>query len=307
MHKEFQSYLTYLQTIEAPRAKFTLSRRHLGLLNDFLQDQHPLSVRFGEANEFLSWLTKEYAQFSSGYVRNIVKSIKAFYRFVIKEGKVSEDPFSYVELPKMARSFPKDIPTNEEVQSLIDVIPKTETRDRAMIEVFYGSGIRISELIGLKLKDINHETGFMTIFDVKNKQERMVPMNDMTSFSIQLYESGQRKELFNMNPHYQRTTDKQEIDPERLFLKRGGYPLCVWKINTLIKQYTRQAKIKKNLTPHSFRHACATGMIKNGASIRYVQFMLGHEDITSTMIYTRIGIDDLKKAIDIFHPKGAIK
>jgi integrase/recombinase XerD len=307
MHSEFSKYLEQLLKQDVPRAKYTLSRRHLGLLNEFLMGQNPITVRFKDATEFVKWLIDTYSQFSSGYIRNIVKSIKAFYRFIIQEGKINEDPFFYVELPKQKRAFPKAIPTNEEVQTLIDVIPKENQRDRAIIEILYGSGIRVSELIGLKVEDINFQTGFALIHDVKSKKERMVPINDLISFSLQLYLAGERESLFKQKPFYEYPKETRVVEKSLLFVKQGGFKLCNWKVASIISTYTKLAKIKKNLTAHSFRHACATEMIKNGASIRYVQFMLGHEDITTTMIYTKLGIDDLKKAIDIFHPRGETK
>ncbi len=159
--------------------------------------------------------------------------------------------------------------------------------------------------MSLKTNDINFDEELLTVFDSKSRKERIVPINDITTYSIKEYLEKERPYLHSSTPLQKRKDEKRKSINNIVFLKRGGFPLCTWKLSEIIEDYRKKAGLKDKLTPHSFRHACATEMLKGGASIRHIQVMLGHNDISTTMIYTKLGVDELRTELDKIHPHGA--
>jgi integrase/recombinase XerD len=298
-----ESFLKHHQLIDGRRNDYTLLRRHFHIFSDYLNGEKLYSLDHGSAQGFVTWLGEHYNQYSAGYLQNILKSVKRLYRHLSEEEKISRNPFLYVKGPKVKRILPRQIPQDKEIRSLLRSVPLTAMRDRAVIELLYGSGIRISELINLSVNDLS-EDGWIHITDAKSKKERNVPVSTQSLFAITAYCQGEREELLQATPDYTRTREIREPDETRLFIKAGGFPLCQWSITSMIDQYVKKAYLEKHITAHSFRHACAREMLKGGASVRYVQKMLGHNSISTTMIYTRLSAREVQQALDAFHPRG---
>jgi len=224
--------------------------------------------------------------------RNLV-AIKMFYKFLVNENYLKENPAVKIESPKTWVRLPNTLTLNE-VERLLDQ-PDTKSplgiRDSAMLELLYATGLRVSELILLSLNDINLDVGYLIAFGKGNK-ERIVPIGNQAIKKVKEYLLSSRKKLLkNSNSLY-------------LFLNRSGQPLSrqgFWKI---VKKYTFKAGIKKNITPHTLRHSFATHLLERGADLRSVQTMLGHVDISTTQIYTHITKERLKKLHSELHPRA---
>jgi len=220
-------------------------------------------------------------------------ALRSFYRYVVREGFLQKDPSADLESPKSVQKLPRVL-TVEEVDLLLGqplIGEPAGIRDKAMLELLYASGLRVSELVSLDLEHIHIENGFIRCFG-KGAKERIVPMGDVAARYLKeylargrskLYKSGNVNALF-VNQHGRRLT-------------RQGF----WKI---IKKYASKAKIEKEITPHTFRHSFATHLLENGADIRSVQEMLGHADISTTQIYTHLTKRKLKEIYNRSHPRA---
>ncbi|MGI6620098.1 MAG: site-specific tyrosine recombinase XerD [Bacillota bacterium] len=220
-------------------------------------------------------------------------ALKAFYQFMLKENYVTKDPTDELSSPKLERKLPKVL-TVDEVDKLLNQ-PDTATpagiRDKAMLEVLYATGIRVSELVSLNLGDIDFNEGFVRCIG-KGSKERVVPMGELAINSLKAYLSKGRPKLA-ANP-----------EENALFLNHHGRRLTrqgFWKI---VKKYAAQLGIRKEITPHTLRHSFATHLLENGADIRAVQEMLGHADISTTQIYTHVTKDRLKDVYARSHPRA---
>lgn len=302
-----EDYLESLTLLGETRQVYTTNRRHLHIFVQYLGDTPLETVRYKEAKGFVLWLTENYPDYSAGYIANVLKSIRRFYKREKELGNVFEDPFLYVKSPRVSKILPRNVPKDRDIKKLISVIPKGNYRDRVIIELLYGSGIRAGELLTLKTGDIDFTKGLIRVIDSKSKKERITPINDLTVYSLREYLEKERPVLLNSKPPRIDPNDKREIIEDQLLVKKGGFPLCSWKLSVIIDRYSKEAELEFRLTSHSFRHACATEMLKGGASIRHIQTMLGHDTITTTMIYTKLGVDELKTVLDNFHLHGGRK
>ncbi|HJN01633.1 MAG TPA: site-specific tyrosine recombinase XerD [Nitrospinota bacterium] len=219
-------------------------------------------------------------------------SIRVFYRFLVNERKLKEDPTTYLESPKLWSRIPTVL-TLKEVDSLLNQ-PYTKTalglRDKAMLEILYAAGLRVSELVSLRTNDINLQSGYL-VSTGKGSKERIIPIGESARIKTEEYLNNVRPQLL-----------KGSKMPE-LFLSRFGRKMtrqAFWKI---IKKYALSAGIKTNLSPHSLRHSFATHLLAGGADLRAVQQMLGHADISTTQIYTHVMKDRLREVYDKFHPR----
>lgn len=219
----------------------------------------------------------------------IITKLKSFFEFLRKEKVILYNPASYIELPKLPQKIIRDVPKLEEIDRLISVIDRTTItgkRDIAMIELMYGTGMRVAELLNLKLKDIDFENGYITIREGKGKRDRVVPVNNIA---------------LDVTKDYIHTTGKTNAEAY-IFSKDDGSKIDIPVVRLMIKHYTKLAKIRKHFVPHSFRYACATHMLQNGADIRYVQEMLGHKRLSTTQRYTKVVKENLKRMLKRFHP-----
>ncbi len=229
-------------------------------------------------------------------VNSIARSLAAlrmFYRFLTREKLIKTDVSSYVDTPKLWKRIP-DVLSLEEVERLIEAPDLTKdqgVRDRAILEMMYATGMRVSEASGVKAGDVNLEIGFVRCFG-KGRKERIVPLGKKAVVAVARYLEKARPSL-----------GRRGQAPE-LFLNRSGKKLSRISIWKLIKGYARQARIKKEIRPHILRHSFATHLLEHGADLRSVQEMLGHANISTTQIYTHINKDRLKSIHKSFHPRG---
>lgn len=270
--RDLNSYIHYLKNVE-----------QLGDLNGV---QRPQIVHF------LKFL-KDSGKSSKTLARHIA-SIRAFHHFLLREKAVDHDPTVHIESPQHERSLPKVL-SMEEVETLLES-PKLSDpfgyRDKAMLEMMYATGIRVSELIGLKLSDVHLTMGFVRCMG-KGSKERIIPIGKTASDAIEEYLEKGRPKL----------ASKKHKD-DSLFLNHHGKGLSrqgFWKI---LKRLTADAGIEKELTPHTLRHSFATHLLENGADLRAVQEMLGHADISTTQIYTHVTKTRLKDVYTKFHPRA---
>lgn len=220
-------------------------------------------------------------------------AVRTFYRYVIREGFLQEDPSAELESPKLAQKLPRVL-SIEEVDHLLGqplISKPSGLRDKAMLEVLYATGIRVSELVSLDLMNIHLDSGFIRCFG-KGSKERIVPLGDVAARFIKEYLERGRSIL------------KKSGDTPALFLNQHGRRLTrqgFWKI---IKKYALKANIKTAITPHTLRHSFATHLLENGADIRSVQEMLGHADISTTQIYTHLTKSKIREIYDRSHPRA---
>ena len=220
-------------------------------------------------------------------------TLRGFYRYLVQEKIIKHDPARLIDLPKSGLKLP-DVLSVSEVKLLLNT-PDTQTplglRNAAMIELLYAAGLRVSELVNLKLLDINTEAGFVRVIG-KGSKERIVPIGNYAKNIIDRYVKTARSLLLKGGvSHY-------------LFVARAGKPMTRQGFWKLLKQYALQAGIAKKITPHSFRHSFASHLLEGGADLRAVQIMLGHTDISTTQIYTHVAREHLLQMHAKYHPRG---
>jgi len=225
----------------------------------------------------------------------IISGIKQFYGFLILENLVKVDPSELLEQPKLGRKLP-EVLTIEEIDALLAAIDLSKNeghRNRAMLETLYSCGLRVSELVGLRFSDLFFEEGFIRVIGKGNK-ERLVPVSPQVQKEIEIYQQHIRNHL-----------TIQKGSENIVFLNRRGAQLTRVMVFTIIKNLADAIGLKKNISPHTFRHSFATHLIEGGANLRAIQEMLGHESITTTEIYTHLDQRFLRDAILSFHPRNA--
>ena len=223
----------------------------------------------------------------------IISGLKSFFSYLIFEDYRSDNPMELIETPKTGRKLP-DTLSVEEIDALISAIDLSSNegeRNRAMLETLYGCGLRVSELVSLKISDLFFEEGFIKITGKGNKQ-RFVPIGNLTQKYIQIYRDFNRTHL-----------NIKKGQEDTLFLNRRGNQLSRAMIFTIIKDLAIQINLNKNISPHTLRHSFATHLLENGADLRSIQLMLGHESITTTEIYVHLDRRFLTEVINNFHPR----
>ncbi len=226
----------------------------------------------------------------------IISGLKAYYRFLIIEQIIKQSPMDLIDAPKLGRKLPDTLSLAEIEQLLnhIDLSKPEGQRNRAIIETLYGCGLRVSELVELKLSNLFFEEGFIRVIGKGNK-ERLVPIGAMAQKQISLYIE-----------HYRNHQNVAKNAENIVFLNRRGNKLSRVMIFLMIKQLVELAGLRKNISPHTFRHSFATHLIEGGADLRAVQDMLGHESITTTEIYTHLDRRFLKETIALYHPRNQV-
>jgi integrase/recombinase XerD len=233
-------------------------------------------------------------QEASSIARALV-AVKLFHRFLVKEGVLKEDVTSVLDSPKLWKKLPSFL-TIKEMEAILvqpNARSKIGIRDRAILELLYATGMRVSELVGLKLEDIHLESGFLKCFG-KGGKERIVPLGRSAKDSVERYLEKVRLK------NGQNGLDKALF----IGLRRRKDRLARQTVWQLIRRYARLARIKKKITPHTFRHSFATHLLEGGADLRVVQELLGHADISTTQIYTHVSRDRLKSVHAQFHPRA---
>lgn len=225
--------------------------------------------------------------------RNL-SAIRTFHKYLMNEDILEDDPAENIDMPKLPKTLPSvlEIAEVERILEQPDTLEHLGIRDRTMLELIYACGLRISELLSLKQNDIRTDAGFLRVFG-KGSKERMIPVGEVAMNWILVYQEKVRPHLLG----------KQASD-DVLFLNSRGKKMSrmgFWKI---LKRYTDMAGIKKEVTPHTFRHSFATHLLEGGADLRVVQELLGHSDISTTQIYTHIDREYLKEVHKTFHPRG---
>ncbi len=222
-----------------------------------------------------------------------LSSFRRFFRYVIREGLMSEDPTAQIAMPKIGRSLPKSL-TEAEVDSLLEAPSVNDPlghRDRTMLEVLYATGLRVSELVSLMHNQINFNQGVMRVVG-KGNRERLIPLGDEAMRWLRQFMQGPRTEIL-----LERQTDY-------LFPTRRGDRMTRQAFWHIIKRYAKKAAVDKELSPHTLRHAFATHLLNHGADLRVVQMLLGHSDLSTTQIYTHVARERLKELHSQHHPRG---
>lgn len=253
---------------------------------------NPLKVKLEHLKSFIAWLNESGV--SPRTQARTISGIKSFYKYLLIEGKITSDPTALLESPKIGRKLP-DILSMEEIDTLIEAVDLNKAegqRNKAMLETLYSCGLRVSELVNLKITNLFFDQGFVKV-EGKAGKERLVPVSGSAVDEINKYLAGYRKTL-NV------AKDSENI----LFLNRRGRKLSRVMIFTIIKNLSEKIGMDKKISPHTFRHSFATHLINGGADLRAVQEMLGHESILTTEIYTHLDSDYLRSTIQQFHPRS---
>jgi integrase/recombinase XerD len=222
-----------------------------------------------------------------------LSSFRRFYRYLLREGLITEDPTANIAMPKIGRALPQSL-TEDEVDALLaapNVAEPLGHRDRAMLEVLYATGVRVSELINLRMSQINLNQGVLRIIG-KGDRERLIPLGDEAQDWLREFIEGPRVEIL-----LERQTDY-------LFPTRRGDRMTRQAFWHIIKRYAKKAGVVKKLSPHTVRHAFATHLLNNGADLRVVQLLLGHSDVSTTQIYTHVARERMKEIHSRHHPRG---
>ena len=240
---------------------------------------------------FIAWRAKEGAKPRS--TARQLSSFRRFYRFLLREGSIAEDPTLKIDMPKIGRALPQSL-TESEVESLLgapDVNDPIGHRDRAMLEVLYATGLRVSELINLRQGQINLNQGVLRVRG-KGDRERLIPLGEEAQRWLREFVAGPRVEIL------------LERQTEYLFPTRRGDRMTRQAFWHIIKRYAKKADIVARLSPHTLRHAFATHLLNNGADLRVVQMLLGHSDLSTTQIYTHVARERMKEMHAQHHPRG---
>ncbi len=290
-----KDYLTYLK-LERGLSANSINSYKLDLIKliNFLKvkdiSSTPLTIDQETLQLFLYEIAKELNARSRA---RLISGLKSFFSYLIFEDYREENPTDLIEAPKIGQKLPETISVEEidQIIAAIDLSKAEGERNRAIIETLYGCGLRVSELTHLQLSDLYFEEGFIKVTGKGDKQ-RFVPISDYNIKYINIYKDEVRLH--------------QKIKPEAsdtLFLNRRGGQLTRAMIFTIIRQLAEKANIKKKISPHTFRHSFATHLLENGADLRAIQQMLGHESITTTEIYMHVDRTYLREVLEKYHPK----
>lgn len=293
--KSYQSYLKIERglsknTIE--NYSFDIERLCLFLITNEIEVS-PVQIGEETIQQFIYDVSKEVNPRSQA---RIISGLKSFFRYLIFEDYRTDNPLELIETPKTGRKLPDTLSVDEidNLIAAIDLATNEGERNRAMLETLYGCGLRVSELVALKISDLFFEEGFIKITGKGNKQ-RFVPIGDLTQKYIQIYQNSIRTH-----------STIQKGFEDTLFLNRRGRQLTRAMIFTIIKNLAVKIELNKTISPHTLRHSFATHLLENGADLRSIQLMLGHESITTTEIYVHLDRKFLTQVLNSFHPRKTL-
>jgi integrase/recombinase XerD len=252
----------------------------------------PETVKLAHLRKFVEWMNQH--GISPRTQARTISGVKSFYKFLLIEEAVENDPTTLLESPRIGRKLP-EILTDDEINNLIDAIDVTKAewlRNRAILETLYSCGLRVSELVDLKISNLHFEQEFLRIAG-KGERERLVPISKRAIDDIKKYLVNSRKKLVI-----------EKGFENIVFLNRRGKKLSRVMIFTIIKNLADKIKLEKNISPHTFRHSFASALVQGGADLRTVQEMLGHESILTTEIYAHLDKEYLKDTVNRFHPRS---
>ena len=257
-------------------------------------DSHQIDVVHASFDDLQAFVFETFKEIKSAKTQaRLLSSIHSFYRFLLYHHYIEQDPSELIEMPRIEKKLP-EVLSIEEIDAMIGQIDMSKPeghRNRAIIEMLYGSGLRVSELTELRLSNIYREEGYMRILGKGNKQ-RLVPISPVAD------------EQFG---YWLNDRSKLDIKPEAsdiAFLNHYGRQLTRAMIFTIVKRLAESAGIRKTISPHTLRHSFATHLLQNGADLRIIQQLLGHESIVTTEIYTHVDIQDLRDAVMKYHPEN---
>ncbi|MDO4462937.1 MAG: site-specific tyrosine recombinase XerD [Bacillota bacterium] len=293
MENEINAFMIYLHNIKKTSENTEMSyRRDLVKVKNYLEEQGIEDVRkitSTNLNSYILYLEKN--KFSAATISRNIASLKAFYHYMCKEGMVAEDVAETLHAPKIEKKMPEILSTDEVVRLLEQPSGDTpkEIRDKAMLELLYATGIRVTELITLKLSDVNLQMGYIVCKD--SGKERVIPFGNEAKSALIRYLEGTRASMIS------------DADSEYLFANCSGQPMSRQGFWKLIKYYAKKAGIVADITPHTLRHSFAAHLVENGADLRSVQEMLGHSDISTTQIYVNMNRNRLREVYAKAHPR----
>lgn len=294
MSELIESFIRYLEK-EKKLSQNTLQsyRNDVVQFTEYLEMNHYKSAEKATKAVIVSYMVylEGEGRATSTISRNLV-SLKAFYHFLLRNRMIETDPIAEIHPPKVKKKLPLVL-SSEEVERLLEQPQKVDLkgyRDKAMLELLYATGIRVSELISLNLSDVNLEMGFVRCRG--SKKERMIPIGKICMLALQDYIENARALLVRVP------------EEEALFVNMNGVRLSRQGFWKLVKQYAQQAGITKDITPHTLRHSFAAHLLENGADLQSIQSMLGHSDISSTQVYAQLMTHKLKDVYAKAHPRA---
>lgn len=292
--KEFRSHILFEKSLSDNT--FESYQRDVKKLVSFLEmnknNSSPSKIKTEDIREFIQWIAQ--MGMSAKSQARIISSLKSFFNYLVIENVIDQSPAQNIENPKIGSYLPETLSINEidKLIAHIDLSHPQGNRNKAIIEVLYSCGLRVSELVNLKISNWYKKEGFIKV-EGKGNKERLIPIGKIAIKLIETY--------------FESNRDKQKVkegNNDFMFLNRNGSKLSRVMIFTIVKNLVDIAGIKKNVSPHTFRHSFATHLIEGGANLRAVQEMLGHESITTTEIYTHLDSDFIKESIISFHPRS---
>lgn len=294
MQELIDTFLNYL-FVERGLSNNTISSYRIDLVHyiNFLKNNHIESlskVTRQQIRDFM--LFQKDNGLSAGSISRGIVAIKVFHRFLLRERILTQDPTELIESPRLWKRIP-DVLSLNEVELLLEIPNLRQTqgiRDKAILELMYATGMRVSEIVNLRLDQINLDVGFLRCLG-KGRKERIIPLGKKAILAIQRYLKLTRKKLLKNKA------------TANLFLNRSGKKISRQSLWKIIKKYAKLTKIKKEIRPHTLRHSFATHLLERGADLRIVQELLGHVNISTTQIYTHINKDRLKMIHQKYHPR----
>jgi integrase/recombinase XerD len=290
--RNFETYLRLEKSLSENSVEAYLNDVHK--LEKYFEEKNieisPANITYSDLRDFLQWYGTNNK--NTRTQSRVLSGVRAFFRYLLIEGEIEENPASLLESPKIGLKLPEVLSVDEidRIIMVIDLSKPEGHRNKAIIETLYGCGLRVSELVNLRLTDIHYTEEYVVVTGKGNKQ-RLVPVSKKALKEIDIYK-----------------TDRINLplikDQNILFLNRRGGRLTRAMIFTIIKELATRAGIRKKISPHTFRHSFATHMIEAGADLRAVQEMLGHESILTTEIYTHIDRSFLRDTLIMFHPRA---
>jgi integrase/recombinase XerD len=290
--KGFKAYLQLERSLSNNSVEAYM--RDIEKLTQYLQQagtlKTPGEIKLNHLQDFIKWIS-ELGMSATSQAR-IISGMKSFYKYCLIEHISKNDPTTLLEAPKLKRSLP-DTLSFEEIENIIAQIDLSKPeggRNKAMLELLYSCGLRVSELVNLKISQLYFDVGFIRALG-KGDKERLIPIGRSAIKYVNIY-------LKNIRIHIAVKPGNEDI----VFLNRRGSKLTRVMVFLIIKELAKKAGIKKTISPHTFRHSFATHLVEGGADLRAVQEMLGHESITTTQIYTHLDREFLRKTLEEFHP-----